>query len=614
MVERTDTPDLASAALGTADTRPDAAATSRDRAERLMDAFDAAADATLAERARILADLRAEDAALADEVEALLAADRGASPIDGPSPAERAVAFAADAVDLDDPGPIGGYRVIRRVGKGGMGVVYEAEQEQPRRRVALKVIRGAFAAPELVKRFEVEAHVLGRLTHDGIARVYAADLSARPPYIVMELIDGLPLDGFVATRGLDLRARVALLADVCDAVHHAHMSGVVHRDLKPGNILVTADGRPKVLDFGVARVLDQDTIHTGPAGQMTGAGDVVGTPAYMSPEQAVGDRDAIDARSDVYALGVILYELVCGRGPYDDAGPALLDVLTAIRDGRAVPLTKRARDVPADVALIVATAMAPERERRYASVAALADDLRRYLADRPIAARPPSVWYGLRKLARRNPLLVAAVAGLFAVLVGAVVVVSALYGEVDQARAVAEAAAADASAANATLRERNAELVLESARAALDANPTLALERLAGLDRAELPTDAPAWRDAFAVAWDATSRGVARAVYGGARAEVRWVEAPPDAAFVVTAAFDDTIRCYEPDGALRWARARPGHRPAWVRLAPGGELAASGGHDGAVVLWRVADGADVVLPGRHEGKVQSGAFSADGRL
>src|SRR5436309_4897972 len=194
-----------------------------------------------------------------------------------------------------------------------MGAVYEAEQDNPRRPVALKMIRPGLASPDLVKRFAREAHVLGRLHHPGIAHVHAAGLTDDgQPYFAMELVHGLPLLAHADRQRLDTAARLALAARICDAVQHAHDHGVIHRDLKPANVLVDETGQPKVLDFGVARATDAD-LHT-TAG--TEVGQVVGTLAYMSPEQAAGDPAALDRRSDVYALGVVLFQLLADRPPY----------------------------------------------------------------------------------------------------------------------------------------------------------------------------------------------------------------------------------------------------------------------------------------------------------
>lgn len=334
---------------------------------------------------------------------------------------------------------IAGYTLIRSLGTGGMGQVFLARQEHPRREVALKLIRHGLASPEILARFQLEAEALARLRHEGIARILTAGSVERPegtvPYLVMEYVEGRPLRAHVA--GLNLREKVQLLKAICEAVEHAHQRGVIHRDLKPGNILVTADGQPKILDFGVARVSQLDEPGT-QTSQLTVAGVIVGTPAYMSPEQTRTDRDEVDTRSDVYALGVLGYEMLSGRLPYelpaDQHG-----IITTIREQAAVPLGQVCRECRGDLETIIGKALEKERERRYPGAGALAEDLARYLDNRAILARPPSLWYRLSKFARRNPALTGALSLAAVLAVAGVGAVTAFAIREQALRQLAEA-------------------------------------------------------------------------------------------------------------------------------------------------------------------------------
>jgi tetratricopeptide (TPR) repeat protein len=314
------------------------------------------------------------------------------------------------------PSSIGPYHIVRRIGHGGMGVVYEAEQSNPRRRVALKVIREAWANPELLRRFEQESQALGRLHHPGIAQIYEAGSAATDyavqPYFAMELIEGIPLVEYADQKRLDTRQRLELMIQVCEAVQHAHQRGIIHRDLKPGNILVEEGGQPKILDFGLARATDSDAQAT----RQTDVGQLLGTLAYMSPEQVLADPLAVDTRSDVYALGVILYELLAGKMPYT-LSAQLHEAVHTIQQTDAAPLSAVSRLYRGDIETIVAKALEKDKSRRYASASELAADIRRYLSDQPITAKPASSIYQLQKFARRNRALVAGVAAVFIVLV-----------------------------------------------------------------------------------------------------------------------------------------------------------------------------------------------------
>lgn len=313
-----------------------------------------------------------------------------------------ATATAHDPIEI--PEQIGPYAIRGLVGVGGMSIVYRGWQADPGREVAIKVLRPSMMTADALRRFRFEAQTQARLNHPGIVPIFDADVSTtaegQTPYFVMELIAGVPITEFVNRNTLSVEERIKLLQRACEAVQYAHQRGVLHRDLKPSNILVDKSGRAQIVDFGVARVLDSSAALQ--QTRMTQAGNLIGTLAYMSPEQIRGAIDEIDTRSDLYALGVIAYEVLTGSRPYTLEAGNFAQNIAAITDESPQSLRSQNALLSHDVELVIHKALAKVPAQRYASVSEFADDLRRAVAREPITARKPSLAYVTRRFVQRN--------------------------------------------------------------------------------------------------------------------------------------------------------------------------------------------------------------------
>ena len=369
---------------------------------RVETLFDAAVALPPATRGAYLDAQCAGDAALRTEVEALLDADEGG--------ADRYISGIVDRAVIDLPAPglgpsyvgrqVGPYRLVAELGHGGMGTVYLADRADAayHARVAIKFVRGGLAGADAERRFRAERQILADLAHPNIARLIdggAADDGT--PYLVMDLVDGEAIDRYCEHRSLDLRARLDLFRVVCAAVQYAHQALVIHRDLKPSNILVTADGAPKLLDFGIAKLLDADSAAAGDTGTLARAL----TPTYASPEHIRGAR--VTVATDVYSLGVVLYKLLTGRVPFEvPAGSSPGDIERLVCEAEPTRPSILNRGLAADLEAIVLKALRKEPERRYASVGELSDDVRRFLAREPVTAARGTTTYRFSKFVRRH--------------------------------------------------------------------------------------------------------------------------------------------------------------------------------------------------------------------
>ena len=450
-----------------------------ERWRQVTDLFHAALGREdAAARAALLDEKCAGDPALRAEVEAMLGAHRAAgSFMEVPAlPADPGSDGALDGLLQESGTPEPRFRLLRRIGQGGMGVVYEAEQQIPVRRVvALKLVRAGLDTEVVLARFRSELQASALMSHPNVASVYEAGATRDGrPYFAMELVPGPPLIEFCDQGRLPVRDRLELFIHICEGVQHAHQKGVIHRDLKPSNILVAMhDGRPvpKIIDFGIAKATSMS-----PSDRVlrTEAGIIVGTPAYMSPEQAAMSSEDVDTRTDVYALGVVLHELLVGAHPFEgrleNAGldemrriireddPPLpssraLQLPAAVAEARSTDASALQRQLRGDPDWIILKALSKERSRRYDTASAMAADIRRHLDDLPVQARPPSRRYALGKFIKRHRVGVGAgVVVASAILAGTVLATSGLI-QARRAERDARAAAAQATAINEFLRD-----------------------------------------------------------------------------------------------------------------------------------------------------------------
>ena len=535
-----------------------------------------------------------------------------------------AVAELAAGTDL------GGVTIVRLLAEGGMGRVYEGRQHAPPRAVAVKVMREGLGSAALVRRFEFEAEVLARLRHPHIAQIHTfgtfTTAVGTVPFFVMEFVpDAQSITAFAASRGLGIRDRVTVFRHVCGAVGHGHRMGVVHRDLKPGNILVDCGGEPKVVDFGVARLTDGE----GPPTNVTGAGDLVGTLRYMSPEQLGIDEGVVDVRADVYALGLVLHELLAGELPYDLRGRTPVEAACLLAARAEPPLREMtgrfrgpgtsAQDAE-QLAVIVGKCLAPKPASRYGNAGSLEDDLGRWLDGEPILARPPTLAESLTRFARRHRAASLAASTTAAALLLAVVGISwfSLQAELRRREAIAAWQAADERTAEARGQLYRASLML--ANEARDRDNVNEARRL--LQKAADLRDAAGPGRAIEIACLAATLDDAIAVFDPASGKPRAAAWSPRGDCLAAASSECRVRIWRrgADGDASWATAETvdlvGHTgPVWsLAFAPDGTTFASAGTDGSVRIWDPDTGSERRRIDVHAGAVYGAAYSPDGSV
>jgi WD40 repeat protein/serine/threonine protein kinase len=597
--------------------------------------FTAALEIEASQRGRFLDHACGDNAQLRRRVEALLRRhEQSRGLLDKPPPG--IAAANGEPMISEAPGTIiGPYKVLEQIGEGGFGVVFMAEQEGPLRRcVALKVIKPGMDSRQVIARFEAERQALAMMDHPNIAKVFDAGATETGrPYFVMELVQGVPIGEYCNQCQLTTRERLELFVTVCRAIEHAHQRGVIHRDLKPTNVLVAMqDGRPapKIIDFGVAKAacqpMSEHTLHTGFA-------QMLGTPLYMSPEQAELSPLGVDARTDIYSLGVLLYELLTGTTPFDKQRLRTApydEVRRIIREEEPLPPSSRISTLAADLAttiaeqrrteprrlrqivrgdldLIVMKCLDKDRRRRYETAGALAADVHRYLQDEPVEARPPSVAYRVRKFARRHKMAVAAATAVVGLAASTLVIAWQRY----ESRLQRQRATQLAEDARQRLYVANMKLAFRSWTAG---------DAAAALQILERHRPRPGREDLRSFGWHYLWGQVAL-VHGNAptllghTGEVYFVTYSPDGARLATASQDGTVRVWDAARFETQLTLR-GHvgEVTGVSFSPDGRTLASAGEDHTVRLWDAHSGKELKVLRAHTDTVFNAVFSPDGTL
>jgi len=587
------------------------------------------------DRAAYLAMACGSDEALRRRVEVLLEAEVEADPFFRQGPLSAALREDAQGTATmvlsvtEKPGDrIGRYKLLEKIGEGGMGVVYMAQQEEPvRRKVALKVIKLGMDTKQVVARFEAERQALALMDHPNIAKVLdgGATDSGRP-FFVMELVSGVPITEFCEKNRLSTQDRIKLFLSVCQAIQSAHQKGIIHRDLKPANILVTLNAgvpHPMVIDFGVAKATNQalteKTLFTRYAA-------MIGTPAYMSPEQAEMSRLDVDTRADIYGLGVLLYELLTGTTPfpekrlrsvgYHEMQRIIVEeeperpstrVLKTPRGIAPSQLATRHSPLATDLDWIVMKCLEKDRARRYETANGLATDLKRHLNNEPVVARPPSAAYRLQKAIRRNKLAFAAGATVAAALVVGIGVSTWQAIEAGRAR---DAEKQERLRADAEKAEAEHQLYVAKMNLAQQAWEQSNIDRLQQL-LAET-RDSP-YRGFEWYYWQPQTHLALKTLIGHSN-YVNSVAFSPDGQRIVTGSWDRTAKVWEAASGRELLTLKGhNHYVSSAAFSPDGQRIVTGSWDHTAKVWEAAGGCELLTLAGHSKWIYSAAFSPDGQ-
>ena len=556
------------------------------------------------------------------DLELIRTARRGVHGENGDRPAMRGIA---------QPREVPGYDLICELQCGGQGSVCQAVQQSTGRDVAIKFLRhGAISTPHEQARLQREVQILGQLRHPAIITILDSGRVDGLDYFVMDYVDGQPLDSYVSEADLTVREQVELFAGISDAVQAAHLRGVIHRDLKPANILIDHDGRPHVLDFGLAKLDDASSERTA----VTQTGQFLGSLPWSAPEQARGDHDAIDVRTDVYALGVVFWHVLTGRFPYEVSRDIqrTLDNIANVEPSSSHDSRSLLRG---DLETILRKCLAKDPARRYQNAGELAEDLQNYLHDRPIAARRDSRWYVLRKTIAHYRGASALAASLFITAVGASIALGILYTQAETSRALAETRAyyANVGAASAALRLGDVATGLRRLEAADRGLRGWEWRYLSGVaDESILTLDEPrevpsgvAWSpdgsrlvsgsfDRRVRIWD-PKRGALLRVLVGHTDIIFDVAISPDGSIIASGGRDRTVRLWDADSGELLHVLRAPERVTDVDFSPdGARVVAAASYCALTVVWDVATGEQVLRLPSHPPFVNRAAFSPDGKL